>query len=206
MCIAIVRPRRTVITDEILRHCASQNRDGGGYAFVKEDKVEVRKGFFEIGDFIASYRADERDNPDSNFLIHFRISTGGDRSADNTHPFSNGKTAIIHNGSFFYPGQTGPSDTNILASAILEYATPGKVGEQLTKIGELVGYYNKMAFLFSDNTYLIANAAQGTWDNGIWYSHSGFRPYRSHNTPAVIGGPGVCSVPTSGASSYGREV
>ena len=181
MCIAIVRRPGAVIEDSTLEACDSANRDGGGYAFTRDGKVVTRKGFMDFNSFITNYRADVLENDDSTFLIHFRISTGGDSSAENTHPFGNENAVMIHNGYFFYPGGTGPSDTNLLAAAIDQYLDKETINNKLQELTEWIGSGNKIAFLFADNTYSIANEAAGSWDNNVWYSNSSYRRYGGKN-------------------------
>lgn len=183
MCIAIVRKAGAVIEDDVLRGCDRANKDGGGYAFVREGKVVIRKGFMAFNDFIASYRADVLENDQSNFLIHFRISTGGDSSAENTHPFGNERTAMIHNGYFFWPGSSGPSDTSILASAIDEYLEKDRVVPNLKEITSWIGSGNKLAFLFDDNTYAIANEEAGSWVDNVWFSNTSYRSFCTPRSP-----------------------
>lgn len=177
MCIAIVRQAGAVIDDTTLETCDAANSDGGGYAFTRDGKVVIRKGFMDFKAFINNYHADVLENDDSTFLIHFRISTGGDASPENTHPFGNENAAMIHNGHFFYPGSTGPSDTNILATAINEYLDKDTVVSKLKDITDWIGSGNKLAFLFGDNTFAIANEAAGHWKDRVWYSNSSYLRY-----------------------------
>jgi glutamine phosphoribosylpyrophosphate amidotransferase len=193
MCIAIVKPVTRQVSDEVLRKCASSNPDGGGYAFVKDGKVVIRKGFMDIESFLTSYHEDLAANINSVFIIHFRISTGGDKSEANTHPFGNEEVALIHNGYFFYPGNSGPSDTSILADTIMGYLTKENMQDKVAEFGNIIGAGNKVAMLFKDNTYLIANQDRGVWDNGVWYSHGGYKVTSS-------AWPTYCPTPANGAT------
>lgn len=176
MCIAIVKPIGTTISDEHLRNSAASNRDGGGYAFVEADgKMLVRKGYFNVDKFIEDYRADEeRLGATSPALIHFRISTGGGVSVDNCHPFLFKHGALIHNG-WFFSGYGDKSDTRLLMEDIGEHLTKARVESNKKELGEHFGMNNKVAILFRDRTVSIINEERGTWEEGVWYSNTTFR-------------------------------
>lgn len=182
MCIAICKKPGVKMKDEHLEESFSSHRDGAGYAFVRDGKVEIVKGLMTIGEFKEAYRRDEGANPESVFIIHFRTSTSGGKTPENTHPFRGKECAVIHNGVFFGTYGSDKSDTSTLISAAAEKLTKKAVTEGLKKIEAHVGSYNKLVFLFDDNTYAIANESTGVWDEGVWYSNHSYLKYTSSYT------------------------
>ncbi len=56
MCIAIVKPQGTEISDEYLKNCFENNNDGAGIAYAKNCKLYIIKGIFDLKEFIQSVR------------------------------------------------------------------------------------------------------------------------------------------------------
>ncbi len=196
MCIAILKLPNGTVTSEQLARGFSRNRDGGGFAYVKDGKVIVNKGHMQLKDFIAAYEAALESAPDSKFLIHFRIATAGKITADNTHPFKLRGGALIHNGSFFWNGyEAEKSDTRIVAEKLDETLLT-KSDWFLSKSNlEQAVSYNKVVVLFDDGDHLILNEKGGDWIDNVWYSNS--------SCQALAGFPTVASAP-SATSYYSR--
>ena len=81
MCIAIVKPVGKSISDETLKRCFNRNKDGCGFAFIKQYEDGSRQintyKHLEFDPWLEEFRREEMDNPSSPFLIHFRIKTHG---------------------------------------------------------------------------------------------------------------------------------
>ena len=208
MCIAIVKKINGSITDDALIQSSRCNRDGGGYAFIDADgALQIKKGFFKVDEFLASYRAEEAIfGPTSPFLIHFRIGTSGSIDKDNCHPFEYEHGALIHNG-IFYHAQGNKSDTHELVGEIGKFLSKEAVQEKLPGLKQAFSG-NKVALLFKDRTFSIINEESGSWENDVWYSNSSWRSY----TPRGGGSPNVHSAsgmpaPSRylGHSRYGYE-
>ena len=73
MCIAIVKPQGTEISDEYLKNCFDNNRDGAGIAYAKDGKLYIIKGIFDKNTFIKAVRKAEK-LAEGDMLIHCRIS------------------------------------------------------------------------------------------------------------------------------------
>ena len=56
MCIAILKTKDGVITDQQLRNCFQNNNDGAGIAYTVNKHIIVRKGIFNEDEFIAEYQ------------------------------------------------------------------------------------------------------------------------------------------------------
>lgn len=169
MCIAIVKTIDGAITDDALRNSEDANPHGAGYAFVKEGKVVVKKGFFKIDDFIKAFREDEKAHgTDTPFILHFRWATCGLKDVANCHPFPTKHGAMMHNGHF-YTSSTDKSDSAEIADELGEYLSKENVMMKLEEL-ESVFNHNKVALLYHDKSFAIINEDLGKWDNGVWYS------------------------------------
>lgn len=78
MCIAIVKPQGTEISDEYLKNCFENNPDGAGIAYARDGKLYIVKGIFNQNTFIKTVREAEK-LAEGDMLIHCRIGTSGKR-------------------------------------------------------------------------------------------------------------------------------
>ena len=111
MCIAIVKPRGVSLAEDRLRLCFENNPDGAGFAIATPQGVAIHKGYTAFKTFMTAYREYEVDAHVA--LVHFRITTRGENSARNHHPFPVAAGALVHNGTIGWLGKAGkgPSDT-----------------------------------------------------------------------------------------------
>ena len=56
MCLAICSPENTTIPFEALQQGFKINDDGAGFAYAKEDKLNIVKGFTTFEDFWKEYQ------------------------------------------------------------------------------------------------------------------------------------------------------
>ncbi len=158
----------------------SSNRDGGGIAYVANGKVEISKGFFVFGQFMAEYKRlfdlYGKDNP---MLIHFRIATQGMVNKNNCHPFPIKGGALIHNGSLWNIGgtQAKVSDTRDFASTVHNILNYEDVSECVDELGKAINSWNKVAMLYDNGKTIVLNKYKWYEDDGILYSHSGYKGY-----------------------------
>lgn len=183
MCIAVVTDPGYKVPVDILGKCIASNKDGGGMAFVKEDRVVIRKGFFVLADFLDAYNEIfEQYGKDNNMLIHFRIATTGKVGAENCHPYAldKGKAALIHNGWFNWAlGGTDAnlSDTRELVGGVFNNFNYADALAARDRIGQIIGSNNKIATLHADGGAIIFNKVNWYKHEGAWYSHRGPIPY-----------------------------
>lgn len=174
MCVAIVKLPHAALSEDTLRQGWVRNPDGGGFAYVEEGEVKVVKGFGTFKEFYEAYKQAAEEHKDSLFLVHFRIRSAGGKELDNTHPFTYEHGAIIHNGTIDGTGAKWsagePSDTAIFVKEMGKYLDPATVAEKREALSKALSY-NKMAFLFKDNTYALLNEQDGMWVDGSWFSN-----------------------------------
>lgn len=184
MCLAIVKPKGIAIPDDSIRQGWISNSHGGGYAFVKDGKVQIRKGLMKLKDFNDAFRADEEVNPDSAFLLHFRIRSMGDDGSTNTHPFEIDGGCLIHNGTLtgtVAEYSKGPSDTKLFAEKFKKDLSFDIIAKHKSAWDAALGS-NKLAMLYDDGRYQIVNESLGLWAEGVWYSNISYKGYGgTHN-------------------------
>ena len=188
MCIAIVIPKGATASKDYLHNGWCANSDGGGFAYVRKGKVKIVKSLMKWKTWEDAYYTAREANPDSPFLVHFRIRSAGSNTADNTHPYALKTGAVIHNGTLTGSGADwyrGPSDTAKFVEKFGEHLTYDNVLSKKLAMEAAIGY-NKLAFLFNNGKFVIVNEDAGHWDVGVWYSNSSFRtntvvgPYGGH--------------------------
>ena len=180
MCIAILKTKEGIITDDALRNSFNNNKDGRGIAFTINNQLYYVKGIFDVNTFIETVRKYEK-LCDNNMLIHCRISTGGNIDKANCHPHVINNTCVmIHNGIIHdLPIEKDNSDTVIYCRDILsKFSTDDLMHNKALHrlIIKDIGSYNKFVFLNNLGEYTILNEKCGVWDNGVWYSNTSYKP------------------------------
>lgn len=178
MCIAIVKPKNTNISDEYLINCFENNPDGAGIAYTVDKKLYIVKGIFDVNVFIKAVREAEK-IADNTILIHCRIGTSGLKDKNNCHPFVvNDNTVMIHNGilDIDVPKDSKISDTQIFVNEILKNMDNKFIHNKGNKrlLEYAIGKNNKFAFLDNKGQFVIINEEQGSWEDGIWYSNDSY--------------------------------
>lgn len=189
MCIAICSKPNTKVSDEALRKSFSNNPDGCGFSYVRTDstgrkKVIIKKTMdFDV--FLHQYHRAQRTNPESFFLIHFRIATHGTVDKFNCHPFRiNNDMSFIHNGVIGGVGNDKlMSDTQLFNEKVLK-----KLPKDFTKhdcFTVLIEKFitgSKLITLSIDNEVMIYNEGSGHWKEDVWYSNYSY----SYGSRAVV--------------------
>ena len=193
MCIAIYKPAgKAMLSEATLRECFYSNPDGAGFAYIKNRKVEIVKGFMDFKSFydnLYHYRNYHNDA----MLLHFRISTQGGVTPNLCHPYrldtdkdkmmklkDTCDTAVIHNGIISITSNSREKVYNDTQEFISKYLTYFKVKKNKLSekekliISHLIGS-SKLAIMDAEKTQLI-----GDWicDNGIYYSNKSYMPAR----------------------------
>jgi len=99
MCVIVHQPTGTHIDKETARKLWKTNPDGGGFAFVDDNKNLVVEKSMEFKDFWRRFETARSTNPGRDFLLHMRIATHGSVNINNAHPFQvDEHTVMAHNG------------------------------------------------------------------------------------------------------------
>ena len=90
MCIIVVKKAGIAApSDEMFENMWNHNPDGAGFMYTANGGVCIEKGFMEYKDFYKAYKRVEGkiDTVQTPMIFHFRITTHGGTSPENTHPF-----------------------------------------------------------------------------------------------------------------------
>ena len=188
MCIAIVKPRGVSLAEDRLRICFENNPDGAGFAIATDSGVAIHKGYTSFSAFWTAYRELRVDEHVA--LVHFRITTRGENSARNHHPFPVAAGALVHNGTIGWLGKAGkgPSDTALFAGLLQDMSVA-----QWRRLRPLIEHstgWSRFALLTHEGEAVLFNAAEWEEADGALYSNDSFRPE-----------PGIAA----GASLYGQD-
>ena len=188
MCIAIVKPRGVSLAEDRLRLCFENNPDGAGFAIATDQGVVIHKGYTRIEAFLTAYREFRVDEHAA--LVHFRITTRGENSACNHHPFPVAAGALVHNGTIGWLGKPGkgPSDTALFAD-LLQDMTVAQWHRLRPLIEHSTGW-SRFALLTHEGEALLFNTAEWIEADGVLFSNDTYLPE-----------PGVAA----GASLYGHD-
>lgn len=192
MCLlSVFRPGAPVVRDHIAAGTFC-NPDGFGFAVIVGDRIEIGKGMDADAVMDAFIRVRDT-HPDGWAMFHSRLTTDGDTSEDNCHPFVVGndpRTVLGHNG--ILPKEARPrgkdsrSDTRILAETLIPGGMFGRIRGRIgrRKLEKWIGkdgYPNKVAILTVDPRYrgnaFILGESRGTWVGDVWHSNDGYLPY-----------------------------
>lgn len=209
MCILLIKPKGIDLpNDEILHQCWVSNSNGGGFAFVDKQQVSIKKYMDETA-MMEELNAMREQLKNTTALLHFRIATHGSAKIDNTHPFQiNPVCAMGHNGVIqaTIPDKDDGdiSDTRKFAEQILKTMPVGwEKNKGLTTMLLNFVRYNKVGFIFGDDTYIILNEKDGYWDEGIWYSNKSYKTWRynersNNQLPLLLGNQNNSNTKTHG--------
>lgn len=191
MCIAIACPAGKVIEDAILKECFKNNKDGCGFAYINEDYTGIRrlkiKKTMDFDIFLRQYHRAVLVNPNSPFLIHFRIATHGTVDKFNCHPFKiNDDMVFIHNGIISGVGKCQKkSDTQLFNDIILkELPDDWQYNAAITALIENFIGFSKLVTLDTEGNMIIFNEGKGYWEDGVWYSNLSYKKPKVTYYPA----------------------
>jgi hypothetical protein len=184
MCIAILNSPNITFSEDIIRNCWNNNRDGGGmiWSDVKTNQLHIYKEIKSFQSFFNKYLEVRRSNPKSNVVLHFRISTSGGVNETNCHPFQvNKDLAFVHNGviSELNGIDAKKSDTNLFNEIYLRKLPSDFIYNDaiLMLIKKFIGS-SKLIFLNAYNEYTIVNEQNGQRDaefEGCWFSNATYK-------------------------------
>lgn len=198
MCVICHKPAKIKLKREVYENCFINNDDGAGIAYVKDDKLVVKKGFFQFDEF---YKTEIEPNEELELLIHFRIASPGMViNADNCHPFEwdtpsfDGRYqfALVHNGRLEYDGDKTRSDTAKFTDDVMKphfdrdpFMLDSPVGVWMMErvINPLTHNNNKVCVLRYDTVekksdLVIIGKKKGTEAMGCWFSNTSFHPIK----------------------------
>jgi glutamine amidotransferase len=195
MCIIVAIPQGKAVSKSTLKRCWDNNPHGGGFMYTNGNKVVVHKEMASFKKYWKAYSS-AKETTNSPMVCHFRISTHGKINETNCHPFLVSKNlGFVHNGIIYNaPKSENFSDTYMFNEAILKHLPTNFLNNtaHVSLIANYIGTGSKLAFLNLKGEITIINEKAGVWDDGVWYSNSGYKAYNYFD----YGGTKVGSVTT----------
>jgi len=71
----------------MLKNAEDRNRDGGGFAYIKDGLVHWEKGLHVTAKYVEKYVKRNKLTKKNNLIVHFRIGTHGENNDMLCHPF-----------------------------------------------------------------------------------------------------------------------
>ena len=90
MCIIAIKPAGIKMPAETtIENMWYNNSDGAGIMYAANGTVHIQKGFMTLKEFKATLKQLEKtiDTTNTPIILHFRITTHGQTSPENCHPF-----------------------------------------------------------------------------------------------------------------------
>lgn len=192
MCIIAIKPaNKPMFDDNVIETMFFNNPDGAGYMYYDDElgKVVGHKGFMDVKKFLKHIHS--KNLYGTNVILHFRIGTSGLKDSLNCHPypvFDKNKAnfvtdvAMCHNGVLhdYIPARGSSSnDTQLFIKYALKGLSSGFLNNRDCRhlIEELIGPYNKLAFLDDKNKVTIIG--KFIEDNGYVYSNDSYKRKKS---------------------------
>ena len=176
MCIIVFRPCDIPTpSKETLKRCWDKNPHGGGIMWQTSlGNLKVRKGFMTFDEMYAAIKGIPKN---MNAVLHFRIGTHGENSAENTHPWpiEGQDAALVHNGIInWLSDDRSTSDSKRFADFLSRIEGSVLYNQDLVPVFEsILGGHNKVVVMDGIN-HVILNENCGEWFEECWYSNSGY--------------------------------
>lgn len=179
MCVIILQPKEAHLDKERAERLWKVNPDGGGFSFVNDRrKIETWKAM-DFNPFWKRFEEARSDNPQTDFLIHFRIATHGTVDLDNVHPIVIDEDNVVAHNGVIHRAPSDPlkkkSDTVMFVEDILPQMPDQWLDSKLffEMVEEWIDW-SKLVFLTTDQElayrYYILNENKGSWTEGMWFS------------------------------------
>jgi len=181
----VYKPSNKVLSRNILIHAFEQNDDGAGFAYAKNNRLIVRKGFTNFKSFWNAFNQVQQDNP---AVIHFRRASSGSKNAENCHPFAiNKNVCVAHNGvleDWIPTKENDRSDTRWFVQVILQPMLKELPEAYLSTtfqflLEKAIGNGNKLIFLDSKGQHAIIRKHAGVTVKGCWFSNESYKTSRN---------------------------
>lgn len=201
MCVIAVKPSNVEMpAEEKLKLMWDRNPDGAGFMYTYDNTVTISKGFMTFEDFMRNLNdvktlveGGGKSLKDIPFVLHFRITTHGGTSPENTHPFpiTNKEEylkaldvkcdiGMAHNGVISgLDRETEVSDTQIYIRDILYDLSVLDKGfvKRFTNIISLTKGSSRLAFLNKNGEIsMFGDFVELDEKDGLYYSNKLFVP------------------------------
>jgi len=190
MCIVVCKPKGAPFPSwKNLETCFENNPDGAGFAYVRDGKVRMRKGFMTYKELKTAVKKAKLRQSEA-VVYHFRIATAGGISKGNTHPFPlfpdrerlvaleyDGNGPVMAHNGVLGKGEHKLSDSQVFVRDIVSDPLIKNNLRENKSIQRLVAEYagrSKLAFLYRDGEFVTYG--KFSEEGGCLYSNDSWKP------------------------------
>ena len=194
MCIICVsKPGVRQPDENTIRTMFYRNPHGAGYMFARDGRVEIRKGFMRLDEYLRAIREEHFTAADS-VVYHFRISTQAGVNPEMTHPFplSNQparlrqldlrcRIGVAHNGIIRLtsdPNNDQYSDTAIFITDYLSHIIRRCADLRDQRVLDSIFQIAQSRFAIMDGGGYIATVGKFIDERGLLFSNASYLPWR----------------------------
>ena len=181
MCLLIYASPGSTPSKKSLRTAGVNNPDGFGFALAVGNKI-IHHRSMDLDDTIGLFHDLRAEYPKAHAMFHLRITTHGNTSIDNCHPFVVDDGIVLgHNGMLPIKERDGMSDTRQFAEEWLPELGIADTLDNMDNFTELEKFAagSKLVVLSTSEqlakpVYII-NEKDGHWEHGVWYSNNSYK-------------------------------
>ena len=194
MCIICVsKPGVRQPDENTIRTMFYRNPHGAGYMFARDGRVEIRKGFMRLDEYLRAIRK-ERFTPQDSVVYHFRISTQAGVGPEMTHPFPlstrpermrqldlSCRVGVAHNGVIRLtsdPNNERYSDTAIFITDYLSNIIRRRADLRDQRVMDSIFQIAQSKFAIMDSGGYIATVGKFIDERGLLFSNASYLPWR----------------------------
>ena len=191
MCIICVsKPGVRQPDENTIRTMFYRNPHGAGYMFARDGRVEIRKGFMRLDEYLRAIREEHFTAADS-VVYHFRISTQAGVNPEMTHPFplsnqparlrrldQSCRIGVAHNGIIRLtsdPNNKRYSDTAIFIADYLSQILHTRADLRDRRKLSVVYQLAQSKFAIMDGGGYIATVGEFIHERGLLFSNASYR-------------------------------
>ena len=168
------------------------NPHGAGYMVARGGRVEIHKGFMNLGDYLRAIRA-ECFTPQDSVVYHFRISTQAGVNPEMTHPFplsnqpgrlrrldQSCRIGVAHNGIIRLtsdPNNKRYSDTAIFVADYLSQILHTRADLRDRRKLSVVYQLAQSKFAIMDGGGYVATVGAFIHERGLLFSNGSYRQW-----------------------------
>ena len=168
------------------------NPHGAGYMFARDGRVEIRKGFMRLDEYLRAIR-EERFTAADSVVYHFRISTQAGVNPEMTHPFplsnqpgrlrrldQSCRIGVAHNGIIRLtsdPDNEHYSDTAIFITGYLSHIIRRRADLRDQRKLNTIYQLAQSKFAIMDGGGYVATVGAFIHERGLLFSNGSYRQW-----------------------------